>query len=361
MPPQPKLAKLIDNSDASGDANETISLNSSVVDGEFEGYSIQQLNDGGYSLMPPQSTEEIPGGGQAPIQYRYVTTAQSTLDDTQSMEYQYVPAENESTVTITTSQYDALKDEIRSMRSEVAEIKNKMDAQAEILGRIFTNTSNVDKFIGQFLKGEIKPIEDGNVPLEQFEDLEKMPRLKTTEEMEEFELQLQDPSYVDRFIRFLKTRFNFDSAQKGETTFGLIMRQVLDVQLLIPYSWKGKSRKSAQNICFAVKHAGFVSFIARVVRMADRSKTVADVEAMFEKLLRFKKQNIEREKSRGERSQNLPAPRTRLPQDPNINSHIGDQPVIHGVGDDNQIDQEEDQFDRENQNDKGEPDPLQEI
>lgn len=57
-----------------------------------------------------------------------------------------------------------------------------------------------------------------------------------------------------------------------------------------------------------------------VVRTLDRNQTAADVDKMFENLLRFKKQNIKRDKSRGDRPQNLPTSRNRIPASIAVNS-----------------------------------------
>lgn len=171
---------------------------------------------------------------------------------------------------------------------------------------------------------------------EDFDDLNEMRKFRTTDELVEFEENLENKEYFDRFVRFLKTKYNFNSIKNGETLFTLIVRQVIDYELFVPYSWKGLNRKNLQNLCFATKHVRFVSFMTRVVRTADKSKTSTDVESMFEKLLRFKKQNLARDKMRGNKPQKLPTPRIRVvpevgtPDEGIITEEITEEISTHG-------------------------------
>lgn len=248
-------------------------------------------------------------------------------NNTEAIEYQYV----EQSVCHTCIE---TKNELLVQRAEIAELKGKIDAQTEMLGKIFSYSANVDKYISDFLKTEktVRPsIEAEDSSFETFDDFVNMKKMKTTDDLMKFEANLEDNEFKNKYIRFLRSKYNWSNCSrfsKGDTLFTVIIRHMIDAELFLPYSWKGVNRKrtssadseSIPKMSFATVHSMFVSFLKQVVRSADRSKAESDVDGMFENLLRFKVQNYVREKKRGDKPHKIPTPRTRLPREQNENS-----------------------------------------
>lgn len=212
------------------------------------------------------------------------------------------------------------KEELLAQRSEISQLKNKLDAQAEVLGKIYTHTANVDKYISEVLKNE-KPVdlEPEFHTFDKYSDLHQMKRMKTSEELAKFETNLDKDQFKDRFIRFLRSKYNWSNTGRfsnGDTLFTVIIRQLIDAELFLPFSWKGINRKkseTSQKLSFASVHAKFIAFMKEVIRLADKTKAESDIDGMFENLLRFKVQNYDREKKRGDKPLKLPTPRNRVP------------------------------------------------
>lgn len=147
-------------------------------------------------------------------------------------------------------------------------------------------------------------------PLENFDDIEAKLKMKTVDELTQFERDLADKSFVERMIRFLKSKFKFNV--NGDLIFKLVIHNIIDPVLFAPFSWKGKKGKSTANDSFEGKHQTFVKFMRQVVKLSDREKTDADIDKMFKTLLRFKNQMIKRELNRGDKPRNKPSPRIRI-------------------------------------------------
>lgn len=209
---------------------------------------------------------------------------------------------------------DDMKDQNTDLLTDNENLHKKVDAQSEIISKIFNMQSNLNRFL--MGKDPVAAMATSNEvavssnQLENYEDLETMTKFKTTEELDEFEQKLKEPNFTNRVVGFLKTKFNF--TMKSEMLFKLVLRRLTDVELYAPFSWKGKGNT---NTSFALKHKVFVSFMCRVIRLADSTKSATDVDKFFENHLRFKNQHMKRDRERGQKPPNLPSNRTRIPNE----------------------------------------------
>lgn len=204
---------------------------------------------------------------------------------------------------IATDRITTIENNIASLQSDMGEIKSTLIAQTAVLSQILTHVQNIDKFIGKTVKKEVSRNEQQPDPEEDYDDLDSL-RIKTSNDLKEFENSLLDSEYVNRFIRYIRSKFPMNGYQNGCNFFNEIMRLLTDTELFLPFSWKGINRIGHNNLSFKGEHPIFVKFILRVVKMSDHTKNDKDVELMFENLLRFKKIHDKREKKR---NVNIPA------------------------------------------------------
>lgn len=302
------------------DPNSFDCSTSTILMGKYTGYKVQQAGNRITIYTPPTDINQQ----QQEQQYnqpQILSSEQQTLENSflgTSFNFQNIPIE--TSIDDIVEEMKKMKTDINDLELKIEDVLSKQDAQAEIIGKIYQTCLNLDRFLTgksgneiQFkmsndtkttITGDSRADEHG---IEDFEDLESM-KIKSSDELKEFEQKLADRSFLDRTIRFLRMKFNF--TQKGEVIFKLVIRQLTDPELFIPFSWKGKG---SRNLGFAKNHNLFVSFMCRIVRMAHPQSTSADVDKMFENHLRFKKQNFNRELHRGNRPPNFPSARNRIP------------------------------------------------
>lgn len=210
----------------------------------------------------------------------------------------------------------SLVQDVNQMKNDISEMKTMFANQAKVLADITATTVKTNLIIDEFLKMSSNMVKgDVNVATndsnENFEDLSSMQKIKTPYDLKQFEELLSDDVYQQRFIRYLATKHKLDGARNGAVLFTMVIRELTDAQLFLPYSWKGSSRKGVSNISFSGEHKTFIQFMTKLVRTADRLKVADDIEGMFAKLLRFKNQNEKREFTAH------PSPRNRVPKQTN--------------------------------------------
>lgn len=91
---------------------------------------------------------------------------------------------------------------------------------------------------------------------ESFDDLASM-KICSTDGLEQFEICLEDKSYYDRFVRYLNFKYTSNGCQNGNSFFLRLFRDIIDKQMLLPYSWAGISCGAQTNIGFQNKHSIF--------------------------------------------------------------------------------------------------------
>lgn len=151
---------------------------------------VHKMPNGSYIIVTPQETTE---------EQQVVTTFAMGDTTSEAQQIQYQPGND---LIPTTDENAAIRQDVSSLRPEVDDLKRMLIAQSEMLGKIFSNTANVDRLIGDFLKNSVTSnvVESTVETLESFHDLGSMEKITTTADMEAF--QLNDKSFSDRFIRF---------------------------------------------------------------------------------------------------------------------------------------------------------------
>lgn len=123
-------------------------------------------------------------------------------------------------------------------------------------------------------------------------------KLRTSEELEHFEQQLEDSDFRRNLTGYLKKRFSSESKSPKEM-FVTIIRELTDTELFLPYSWKGSRRAGEVTPSFLVIHERFVSFIRAHIVGRFGGVTEEDIDKWFEKsVMRMKNENHARELER---------------------------------------------------------------
>lgn len=237
QPPPSKTPRmeelLVDDTESIQIESNTVDPDGTINSGPYAGLKFIVNDDGIGSLVSANSSP-------------YETFTPLNLDDNLNVE----PTQSESTpntavTTISTVEYNALKDSVVQIRNEMAILNAKFDAQSVLLGQILANTANVDRFLTDYLKSEqvnVNVVDTDEVPEDSFDDLEAFEPdgIKTTEQLLEFEKQLNNKEYADRLIRYLRFKFKFNGAN-GAVIFSLVLRRLIHPELLVPYSWKSNN------------------------------------------------------------------------------------------------------------------------
>lgn len=190
-----------------------------------------------------------------------------------------------------------------ALKAAVDAITKVKSAQAIAMDGILKETTRLSKFLEEYLKYGPTPNvrSDGEVADENFEDFENL-KFMSTDDLTEFEMQLQNKDFATYFSKYLGTLFKMNGTQCGKTFFSSVMVRLSNAGFVTKYSWIGISRGTSENVSFKHTHKVFVSFMTRMVRLADKSKSADEVEGMFRNFLRFKNQR----KKRGENCQVTP-------------------------------------------------------
>lgn len=211
-----------------------------------------------------------------------------------------------------------------NINHRLSAIESKQDAMkcsvAVALNEVLQKTVRMEKMFEDFLQRQqnaqnqenaqnFGPVQPPDLN-EDFSEVNAMVPISTVEQLVAFENAISEENFQIKVIRFLQKNYKMNGAVNGSTFFTEVIRFISDPSVYLTFSWKGYRG----NESFAIKHKGFVDFFKRIILLADKSKTFEDVNEMFEKILRFKKQNVVRDQLIRTTQIRKPTPRNRPPQ-----------------------------------------------
>ncbi|XP_065078975.1 uncharacterized protein LOC135701954 [Ochlerotatus camptorhynchus] len=184
------------------------------------------------------------------------------------------------------------------LNGELELIKIRLDGIETKLEKLVLFMANIDKLMSTKKSGSTAPEKKGNQ--ECFLEFADLCPVQDENRLKLLEKNLNDRMYTDKLYRFFHTEYSLNGKREGSPFFKTIMRRMLVPTILLPFSWKGFSRKvpgpesTADNRSFKETFPGFVAFIQRIVCAADIAHTVEANDACFSQFLRQKNVEVQR-------------------------------------------------------------------
>lgn len=123
-------------------------------------------------------------------------------------------------------------------------------------------------------------------------------KLRSSDDLEEFEQKLDDPKFHRNLAAYLDKRFSCETKSPKEL-FITIIRELTDTELFLPYTWKGSRRAGEVTPSFMGIHEKFVTFVRDHVVGRFDAISGDEVEKWFEKnVMRMKNENHSRQLER---------------------------------------------------------------
>ncbi|XP_065075021.1 uncharacterized protein LOC135698817 [Ochlerotatus camptorhynchus] len=171
------------------------------------------------------------------------------------------------------------------LNGELELIKTRLDGIETKLEKLVLFMANIDKLMSTKKSGSTAPEKKGNQ--ECFLEFADLCPVQDENRLKLLEKNLNDSMYTDKLYRFFHTEYSLNGKCEGSPFFKTVMRRMLVPTILLPFSWKGFSRKvpgpesTADNRSFKETFPGFVAFIQRIVCAADIVHTVEANDACF--------------------------------------------------------------------------------
>lgn len=203
-------------------------------------------------------------------------------------------------------QHVDINDFIFMMDSRMKRMEERIDRFAqvvpEVLGKMTKEITVIKCGIELLAKHQgpskdSQSIQQAEIQSENFDDLEIVPELKTTEDVYEFENKLHNDEYMQRLTRYYKRKYGLAGDKDGAGFFNTFLRDLTNTGLFLRYSWKGNKR-TAENLSFKEVHGTFVKFFTNIMIMADSKTSEAEVGQLFARYLRYKNVHHSRELER---------------------------------------------------------------
>lgn len=123
-------------------------------------------------------------------------------------------------------------------------------------------------------------------------------KLRTSDDLEQFEQKLDDPKFHRNLAAYLDKQFSCETKSPKEL-FITIIRELTDTELFLPYTWKGSRRAGEVTPSFLGIHEKFVAFVRDHVVGRFDAIVGEEVDKWFEKnVMRMKNENHSRQLER---------------------------------------------------------------
>lgn len=184
-----------------------------------------------------------------------------------------------------TDQEKKLHDLTTYVKTVLPEMKNIIADQSNVCEKILTtiSTQNLQKMSEEH---NASPTVDLN-QYEDFSEFEHLQPMDSSESLGEFEFNLQNTNFSDKFVRYLSTKYATNGNGNAARIFKQLIRKLTSTELFLPFTWKG-NKHIRNNDSFEDKHAVFVKFIFTVLAKIDRNCKMDEVNDLFRNHFRFK-------------------------------------------------------------------------
>lgn len=212
--------------------------------------------------------------------------------------------------TISIPSIDTMQNDIASLKDDVAKmqenLKTFMEAQPAVLERLMTEMNVMKRgmnLVVDALSGNKQPESTPAPPDEDFTSCEIYKDIGTADELKKFEEFVKEPISRGQMMRFIKKSIPICSFKDGRSFFTTVFRFLIDVALLLPYTWK---IASASKNAFKTEFPTFVAFVSELVMKEYSTMKISDIEKAFSERMQYKaidhKRKAERiELGKGER------------------------------------------------------------
>lgn len=179
--------------------------------------------------------------------------------------------------------------------------------------------------------------------VEDFSEFEGLLPIKSLANLAALKTKLDVEGYSDKLLGYFEALFSLNGKREGGPFFRNLIRHMIDIAVLLPFSWLGNTRAKhgeappvEQNQCFKRSFPRLISFVGTVLRAADFEFTHEDTEKAFSEFLRHKNTEMKRHvKQNGQRrtSHSRRRRRTDIPIDTDIQAEPLTQPANENPND----------------------------
>ncbi|XP_065078477.1 uncharacterized protein LOC135701563 [Ochlerotatus camptorhynchus] len=197
-------------------------------------------------------------------------------------------------------------DEMGDTQSD--EIAERLDRIEKNLNKILFFVADIEKYF-KMKQQESKTHEEKQPKqkrsTEDFSEFKAILPIKTVQDLMSIESKLEIQSFSEKLYQYFEVMYNLNGKREGHSFFRNLIRKMIDISVLMPFSWLGNTRSKngeppvEQNRNFKRTFPRLINFIGSVLRAADFEYTIEDTEKAFSDFLRHKNTEMKRHINQG--------------------------------------------------------------
>ncbi|XP_065079183.1 uncharacterized protein LOC135702108 [Ochlerotatus camptorhynchus] len=197
-------------------------------------------------------------------------------------------------------------DEMGDIQSD--EMAERLDRIEKNLNKILFFMADIEKYF-KMKQQESKTHEEKQPKqkrsTEDFSEFKAILPIKTVQDLMSIESKLEIQSFSEKLYQYFEVMYNLNGKREGHSFFRNLIRKMIDISVLMPFSWLGNTRSKngeppvEQNRNFKRTFPRLINFIGSVLRAADFEYTIEDTEKAFSDFLRHKNTEMKRHINQG--------------------------------------------------------------
>ncbi|XP_021706386.1 uncharacterized protein LOC110678100 [Aedes aegypti] len=134
--------------------------------------------------------------------------------------------------------------------SQLKTLTSRVEAVEARLDQLLVFMANIEKFITT--RSAASASKEQKREPEDFGEFKKLCPILSEDQLQMVEHNLKNKPFADKFFRFFESEYNLNGKRDGRAFMKTILRRIVAPTILLPFSWKGNSRRTTDAVPFVV-------------------------------------------------------------------------------------------------------------